>query len=87
VTSRRGRRWRRDHVQTGVRIERPIEEVFAHVSDPLNFRWNSAVRAVHSTSGLDGDVGSTYAMERALPTVAPRTVSRSWPVSAHGSLR
>lgn len=55
--------------ETNVRIERPIEEVFAYVSDPLNFpRWNSAVRAVRNTSGLDGDVGSTYAMERALPT-------------------
>jgi len=56
--------------ETGVRIERALEEVFAFVSDPLNFpRWNSAVRAVCKTSA-DGDsgVGSTYFMERALPT-------------------
>lgn len=31
--------------ETSVRIERPIEEVFALVSDPLQFPlWNSAVR-------------------------------------------
>jgi uncharacterized protein YndB with AHSA1/START domain len=49
--------------ETEVRIGRQIEEVFAYVSDPLNFpRWNSAVRAVRQTSA------STYSMERALPT-------------------
>ena len=49
--------------QTSIRIGRPIEEVFAFVSDPLNFpRWNSAVQAVRQT----GD--ATYAMERNLPT-------------------
>jgi carbon monoxide dehydrogenase subunit G len=49
--------------QTSIRIGRPIEEVFAFVSDPLNFpRWNSAVQAVRQT----GD--ATYAMERDLPT-------------------
>jgi len=43
--------------ETGVRIERALEEVFAFVSDPLNFpRWNSAVRAVRKTSA-DGDSG------------------------------
>ena len=53
----------------GVRIERPIEEVFAYVSDPLNFPdWNSAVRAVRKTSGEARDVGARYSMERQLPT-------------------
>ena len=33
--------------ETSIRIGRPIEEVFAYVSDPLNFNgWNSAVLAV-----------------------------------------
>jgi hypothetical protein len=55
--------------ETSVRISRPIEEVFAFVAEPLNFsRWNSAVRAVRETRGRDGEVGSTYAMERDLPT-------------------
>ena len=55
--------------ETDVRIERPIEEVFAYVSDPLNFpRWNSAVEAVRKTSAGESDVGSTYLMERQLPT-------------------
>jgi uncharacterized protein YndB with AHSA1/START domain len=54
---------------TSVRIGRPIEEVFAVLSDPLLFpQWNSAVQAVHSTSPLAGEVGSTYSMERELPT-------------------
>lgn len=54
--------------ETSVRIQRPIEEVFAFVSDPLLFpRWNSAVQAVHVTSGEPGALGSTYAMQRALP--------------------
>lgn len=56
--------------ETDVRINRPIEEVFAYVSDPLNLpRWNSAVQAVHNTSGGEkGKVASTYSMERTLPT-------------------
>ena len=56
--------------ETGVRINRPIEEVFAYVSDPLNFpRWNSAVHAVRKISGDDNiGVGSTYVMERTLRT-------------------
>jgi uncharacterized protein YndB with AHSA1/START domain len=55
--------------ETGVRIERPIEEVFAYVSDPLNFpRWNSAVQAVRKTSAGQNGLGSTYSMERELPT-------------------
>jgi hypothetical protein len=53
---------------TSVGIGCPIEEVFAFVSEPLNFpRWNSAVRAVRKTGGPDGQVGSTYTMERELP--------------------
>jgi len=52
-----------------VRIERPVEEVFAYVSDPENFpRWNSAVRTVRPTSAGEVAVGSTYAMTRDLPT-------------------
>jgi uncharacterized membrane protein len=54
---------------TSVRIERPIEEVFAYISDPLNFpHWNSAVRTVRKTRGGDGEIGSTYTMERELPS-------------------
>ncbi len=54
--------------ETGVRIERPVDEVFDYVSDPRNFpRWNSAVQAVRETSpGTDG-VGATYRMQRELP--------------------
>jgi carbon monoxide dehydrogenase subunit G len=56
-------------LETSVRIERPIEEVFAFVSDPLPFpRWNSAVQTVHGSSGETGGLGSTYSMERELPT-------------------
>jgi carbon monoxide dehydrogenase subunit G len=55
--------------ETSVRIGRPIEEVFAFVSDPLQFpRWNSAVRDVRLTSGRAGEPGSIYLMERELPT-------------------
>ena len=50
-------------LKTSVRIERPIEEAFAYVSDPLRFpAWNSAVRSVRQISS------STYEMERDLPT-------------------
>jgi uncharacterized protein YndB with AHSA1/START domain len=53
--------------ETSVRIECPAEEVFDYVSAPENFpHWNSAVQAVRRTSG-EGDVGSTYLMERELP--------------------
>jgi uncharacterized protein YndB with AHSA1/START domain len=53
--------------ETSVQIERPAEEVFDYVSEPESFpQWNSAVQAVRRTSG-DGDVGSTYLMERDLP--------------------
>lgn len=52
-----------------VRIRRPLEEVFAYVSEPLNFpRWNSAVRAVRQRSTGGYGVGSSYVMERELPT-------------------
>jgi carbon monoxide dehydrogenase subunit G len=55
--------------ETSVRIGRPIEDVFAFVSDPRQFpRWNSAVQTVHITSGETGELGSTYSMERELPT-------------------
>jgi uncharacterized protein YndB with AHSA1/START domain len=41
--------------QTSVRVNRPIEEVFTFVSDPLLFpRWNSAVQAVHPIAGGGG---------------------------------
>ncbi len=52
---------------TSVRIDRPSEEVFEYVSNAENFpAWNSAVQSVRRTSG-EGDVGSTYLMERDLP--------------------
>ena len=55
--------------QTSIRVERPIDEVFAFVSDPLMFpRWNSAVQTVHGTSEESGGAGSTYSMQRQLPT-------------------
>jgi uncharacterized protein YndB with AHSA1/START domain len=55
--------------ETTTRIARPIEEVFAYVSDPLNFpRWNSAVQAVLKTSAGEASIASTYKMERDLPT-------------------
>lgn len=55
--------------ETEVRIERPIEEVFAFVSDPTILpRWNSAVLAVAKSSAGESAVGSTYLMERRLPS-------------------
>ena len=55
--------------ETSVRVDRPIEEVFAFVSDPSLFpRWNSAVQAVDLISGSTGALGSTYAMQRELPS-------------------
>jgi uncharacterized membrane protein len=54
--------------ETDVGIDRPIEEVFAYVSDPRNFpHWNSVVQAVRKTSE-DQERSSTYSMERQLPT-------------------
>jgi hypothetical protein len=55
--------------ETQVQIDRSIEEVFAYVSDPLNFpHWNSAVEAVGKTPAGDNGVSSTYVMARELPT-------------------
>ena len=53
--------------ETAVRIERPVEDVFDYVSDPLDFpRWNSAVQSVRETAPGEG-AGATYLMERELP--------------------
>jgi carbon monoxide dehydrogenase subunit G len=50
------------NLQTSIRIARPLEDVFALLSDPLRFPlWNSAVVSVQAT-------GATYAMQRSLPT-------------------
>jgi carbon monoxide dehydrogenase subunit G len=55
--------------ETSVRVERPIEDVFGFVSDPTRFPlWNSAVQAVQVASGETGALGSTYSMQRELPT-------------------
>jgi uncharacterized protein YndB with AHSA1/START domain len=55
--------------ETEVGIDRPVEEVFAFVSDPLNIpHWNSAVEAVGKTSAGENGRASTYSMERKLPT-------------------
>jgi uncharacterized protein YndB with AHSA1/START domain len=55
--------------ETSVRVERPVEEVFAFVSNPLLLpRWNSAIEAVNCTSGTASAVGSTYSMRRELPS-------------------
>jgi uncharacterized protein YndB with AHSA1/START domain len=56
-------------LDTSVHIRRPIEDVFAYLSDPANFSdWNSAVRTVRTTSETTAEAGSTYAMERELPS-------------------
>jgi Polyketide cyclase / dehydrase and lipid transport len=53
--------------ETGILIDRPIDEVFAYVSDLLNFpSWNSAVRAVCKTSAGENGGAATYTMEREL---------------------
>ena len=55
--------------ETSIGVERPLEEVFAYVSDPGNFpSWNSAVRDVRPTSAGSNGPGSTYTMKRQLPT-------------------
>ena len=55
-------------VQT-VRVTRPIEDVFAFVSNPLFFpQWHSAVQTVHDISGESDGPGSTYSMQRQLPS-------------------
>jgi ligand-binding SRPBCC domain-containing protein len=54
--------------ETTARIRRPVDDVFAFVSDPLNFpRWNSAVQAVRRTSPGEAGIAATYSMERELP--------------------
>jgi uncharacterized membrane protein len=54
-------------LETAVRIERPLGEVFSYVSDVANLpRWNSAVQSARSTSGGTG-AGSTFSMRRTLP--------------------
>jgi uncharacterized protein YndB with AHSA1/START domain len=70
--------------ETDVHIARPLEEVFAYVSEPLNFPdWNSAVQTVRRTPAGDTRVGSTYLMERELPTGHAvnelEVVAREWP--------
>lgn len=55
--------------ETDVRIDRRIEDVFAYLSDPLNFpRWNSAVGTVSKTSAGENGAASIYSMERELPS-------------------
>jgi uncharacterized protein YndB with AHSA1/START domain len=57
--------------ETSIAVERPLEEVFAYVSDPGNFpSWNSAVRDVRPTSAGSNGPGSTYTMKRQLPSGA-----------------
>src|SRR4051794_25703496 len=54
---------------TSVRVARSRAPLFRYVADPLQFpHWNSAVRSVRATSAVAGEVGSTYAMRRELPT-------------------
>jgi uncharacterized protein YndB with AHSA1/START domain len=56
-------------LRTTIGIARPVEVVFAYVSDPRNLpAWNSAVQAVRSTSPASRDIGSTFSMQRQLPT-------------------
>ena len=55
--------------ETGIAIQRPIEEVFAYVSDPRNLAsWNSAVQAVRPTAQPASGAGSMYSLERELPS-------------------
>jgi ligand-binding SRPBCC domain-containing protein len=55
--------------QTSIAIDRPVAQVFAYVSEPVNFpSWNSAVQVVRPTAASAGEVGSTYSMERQLPS-------------------
>jgi uncharacterized protein YndB with AHSA1/START domain len=70
--------------QTSIGIDRPLEEVFAYVSDPANFpAWNSAVQDVRPTAAEANGTGSTYLMKRQLPTGAAtnqlETVAREQP--------
>ena len=55
--------------QTSIDIERPVEDVFAYVSDPRNLpAWNSAVQAMRPTSPSTKGTGQTFSMQRQLPT-------------------
>src|SRR5215204_4277376 len=55
--------------RTSVRIGRSLAEVFDYVSEPANVpRWNSAVRTVRKLSASESVVGTSYLMERDLPT-------------------
>jgi uncharacterized protein YndB with AHSA1/START domain len=70
--------------ETSTRINRQVEHVFSYVSDPRNFpRWNSAVQTVRKKSAGDGGAGSTYLMERELPTGRAinelEVVASEWP--------
>lgn len=55
--------------ETGVRIERPLDEVLAYVAEAENLpHWNSAVQAVRKTAGeSEGGTHPTSTMERRLP--------------------
>ena len=49
---------------TSIRIDRPIEDVFARVADPRGFPdWNSAVESVQAVPGA----AARYVMHRRLP--------------------
>jgi Polyketide cyclase / dehydrase and lipid transport len=62
--------------ETNVRIDRPVEEVFAHVSEPLNFpHWNSAVETTRKTSAGERRRRLQVVTERELPT-SPRCSAR-----------
>jgi ligand-binding SRPBCC domain-containing protein len=54
---------------TSIGIKRPADEVFAYVCSPRNLpAWNSAVQAVRLTSPATNGIGSTFSMQRELPT-------------------
>jgi hypothetical protein len=55
-------------IETRMRIERPIEDVFDYMADPRNFpRWNSAVRSVIETAVTEDGAGATYTMQTQPP--------------------
>jgi uncharacterized protein YndB with AHSA1/START domain len=55
-------------VQTEIRIERTIDDVFTYVADPENLpAWNSAVTGARP-DGATGDAPSTFVLSRRLPT-------------------
>jgi uncharacterized membrane protein len=50
-------------LEFGVLIDRPLPEVFAFLSDPLNLpRWQSSVRQVKALSEGDVGPGSSFAL-------------------------